>query len=185
MFIIGFVLIFIAPLKVKATYNKTVKTLDRETISFDVFEPKRTGVNKKAIILRHGIMSIKEMLKRYAVEFAAASFVAAPFDLREHGQSTRKLDRDLLTNDINAIISYLNGRSDIGTKSIGYFGFSMGGFPGIQVVGEYTDFQCFIGAGTRLPQDKRRENSTNVLNILMIVQKFDKVIDSNELKENL
>ncbi|MBA7536515.1 hypothetical protein ES705_28779 [subsurface metagenome] len=185
IFVVGTVLMFILPLNVKATYNKTVKTVDGETISFNVFEPKRTGVNKKAIILGHGIMSNKEMLKGYAIEFAAAGFVAVPFDFRGHGQSTGELDRDLLTNDINAIVSYLNSRPDINTSALGYFGFSMGGFPGIEVVSESTDFQCFIGAGTRLPQDMRKGNSTNPLNILMIVGRFDEVINTNELKENL
>ena len=80
-------------------------------------------INKKAIILGHGIMSNKEMLKGYAIEFAAAGFVAVPFDFRGHGQSTGELDRDLLTNDINAIVSYLNSRPDINTSALGYFGF--------------------------------------------------------------
>ena len=185
IFIVFTVLIFVMPFNVKATYNKTVKTIDGETISFNVFEPKGAGVNKKAIILGHGIMSNKEMLKGYAIEFAAAGFVAVPFDFRGHGQSTGELDRDLLTNDINAIVSYLNSRSDINASALGYFGFSMGGFPGIEVVSESTDFQCFIGAGTRLPQDRRKGNSTNPLNILMIVGRFDEVINTNELKENL
>jgi len=185
IFIVGTVFIFIIPFNVKIMYNKTVKTVDGVTIAFNVFEPKRAGLNKKAIILGHGIMSNKEMLKDYAIEFAAAGFVAVPFDFRGHGQSTGELDIDLLTNDINAIISYLNSRSDINTSTLGYFGFSMGGFPGIEIVSESTDFQCFIGAGTRLPQGKRRGNSTNPLNILMIVGRFDEVINTNELKENL
>ncbi|MFX0082481.1 MAG: alpha/beta hydrolase [Candidatus Hodarchaeota archaeon] len=185
LFILGTVLIFIIPFDVKATYNKTVKTIDGEIISFNVFEPKRTGANKTAIILGHGIMSNKEMLKGYAIELAAAGFVAVPFDFRGHGQSTGELNRNLLNNDINAIVSYLNGRSDIDTSSLGYFGFSMGGFPGIEVVSDSTDFKCFIGAGTRLPQNKRRGNSTYPLNILMIVGRFDEVINTNELKENL
>jgi dienelactone hydrolase len=185
LFILGTVLIFIIPLDVKATYNKTVKTIDGEIISFNVFEPKRTGVNKTAIILGHGIMSNKEMLKGYAIELAAAGFVAVPFDFRGHGQSTGELNRDLLTHDINAIVSYLNSRADIDISSLGYFGFSMGGFPGIEVVSNSTDFECFIGAGTRLPQNKRKGNSSYPLNILMIVGRFDEVINTNELKENL
>jgi dienelactone hydrolase/membrane protease YdiL (CAAX protease family) len=185
IFIVGTVFIFIIPFNVKATYNKTVKTVDGETIAFNVFEPKRAGVNKKAIILGHGIMSNKEMLRDYAIEFAAAGFVAVPFDFRGHGQSSGELDRDLLSNDINAIVSYLNSRSDINSSSLGYFGFSMGGFPGIEIASESIDFQCFIGAGTRLPQGKRKGNSTNPLNILMIVGRFDEVINTNELKENL
>ena len=64
IFILGTVFIFIIPFDVKATYNKTVKTIDGETISFNVFEPKRTGVNKKAIILGHGIKVMQSNLLR-------------------------------------------------------------------------------------------------------------------------
>ncbi|MFX1374245.1 MAG: alpha/beta hydrolase [Promethearchaeota archaeon] len=185
IFILGTVLMFILPVNVKATYGKTVKTVDKETISFNVFEPKRAEINKKAIILGHGIMSNKEMLKGFAIELAAAGFVAIPFDFRGHGQSTGELERDLLINDINAIISYLNTRSDINTSSLGYFGFSMGGGPGIEVVNQSTDFRCFIGAGTNLPIDVRKGNSTHPLNILMIVSRYDEVIKIKDLKEGL
>ncbi|MFX1425330.1 MAG: serine aminopeptidase domain-containing protein [Promethearchaeota archaeon] len=185
IFIIGTVLMLILPVNVKAIYNKTVKTVDGEIISFNVFEPRRPGVNKKAIILGHGIMSNKEMLKGFAIELAAAGFVAVPLDFRGHGQSTGELKRDLLINDINAIISYLNARSDINTSALGYFGFSMGGFPGIEIVNQSTDFRCFIGAGTRLPNDVRKGNSTHPLNILMILGRYDEVITPEELKEGL
>lgn len=185
IFVVGTVLMFILPLNVKATYNKTVKTVDGETISFNVFEPKRTGVNKKAIILGHGIMSNKEMLKGFAIELAAAGFVAVTLDFRGHGQSTGELERDLLTNDINAIISYLNARSDINTSALGYFGFSMGGGPGIEIVNQSTDFRCFIGAGTWLPNDVRKGNSTDPLNILMILGRYDELITPEDLKEGL
>ncbi|MBY8991623.1 MAG: alpha/beta hydrolase [Candidatus Lokiarchaeota archaeon] len=185
IFVVGTVLMFILPLNVKATYNKTVKTVDGETISFNVFEPKRTGVNKKAIILGHGIMSNKEMLKGFAIELAAAGFVAVTLDFRGHGQSTGELERDLLTNDINAIVSYLNARSDINTSALGYFGFSMGGGPGIEIVNQSTDFRCFIGAGTWLPNDVRKGNSTDPLNILMILGRYDELITPEDLKEGL
>ncbi|KKK85216.1 hypothetical protein LCGC14_2775530, partial [marine sediment metagenome] len=185
IFTIGTVLMFIFPLNVKATYGLTVKTIDGEIISFNVFEPKRGGTNKKAVILGHGIMSNKEMLKGYAIELAAAGFIAVPFDFRGHGQSSGELKRDLLTNDIDAIISYLSSRPDIDTTSLGYFGFSMGGFPGIQVVNESTDFKCFIGAGTRLPNNIRKGNSSDPLNILMILGRYDELIDPIDLKEGL
>ncbi|MHA1932508.1 MAG: alpha/beta hydrolase, partial [Promethearchaeota archaeon] len=116
IFITGTVLILIIPLGVKSTYGQTVQTTDGVTISFNVFEPKTGGVNKKAIILGHGVMSNKEMLNDYAIEFAAAGFVAVPFDFRGHGQSTGEHRSGSLTNDIDAIVSYLNTRSDIDTS---------------------------------------------------------------------
>jgi len=185
VFITGTVLILIIPFGVKSIYGQTVQTTDGVTISFNVFEPKRGGVNKKAVILGHGIMSNKEMLKGYAIELAAAGFVAVPFDFRGHGQSTGELDRGSLTTDINAIISYLNSRSDINTSALGYFGFSMGGFPGIQIVNSSTNFKCFIGAATWLPEEVRKGNSTDPLNILMIVGRYDELIKPEDLKIGL
>ena len=183
-FLIGTILMFITPIGVKSTYGKTVRTTDGVTITFNVFEPSRGGSNKKAIILGHGVMSNKEMLKGFAVEFAAAGFVAIPFDFRGHGQSTGDHTRGSLTNDIYAIISYLNTRSDIDTSNLAYFGFSMGGL-GQKVVNESTDFKCFIGAGTWLNSTVRKGDSTNPLNILMILGRYDELITPNDLKEVL
>ena len=104
IFVIGTVLIFIIPIGVKATYNKTVQTSDGITVSFNVFEPKISGTNKKAVILGHGVMSNKEMLKDFGIEFAAAGFVAVPFDFRGHGQSTGEHRWGSLTNDILALV---------------------------------------------------------------------------------
>ncbi|MHA2120923.1 MAG: alpha/beta hydrolase, partial [Promethearchaeota archaeon] len=185
IFVIGTVLIFITPLGIKSTYSQTVRTSDGETISFNVFEPKRGGVGKTAIILGHGIMSNKEMLKGFAIDLAAAGFVAVPFDFRGHGQSSGILERDSLTNDIDAIRSYLSSRSDIDTSSLGYFGFSMGGGPGIEVVNESTDFKCFVGAGTWLPEQVRKGNIINPLNILMILGRYDELITPADLKIGL
>ncbi|MHA2397616.1 MAG: serine aminopeptidase domain-containing protein [Promethearchaeota archaeon] len=185
IFVIGTVLIFITPLGIKSTYGQTVRTNDGETIVFNVFEPKRGGVGKTAIILGHGVMSNKEMLKGFAIELAAAGFVAIPFDFRGHGQSSGILERNLLTNDIDAIRSYLSGRSDIDTSSLGYFGFSMGGGPGIEVVNESTDFKCFVGAGTWLPTQVRKGTNSDPLNILMILGRYDELIMPADLKIGL
>lgn len=183
-FIIGTVLIFITPIGIKSTYGKTVTTSDGVTISFNVFEPKNGGTNKKAVILGHGVMSNKEMLKDFAIEFAAAGFVAIPFDFRGHGQSTGEHRWGSLTNDIQAIVSYLNTRPDIDTSNLAYLGYSMGGV-GIQVVNESTDFKCFIGAGTRFPTDVRKGNSAAPLNILMILGRYDELISPKDLKVGL
>ncbi len=183
-FVIGTVLIFITPIGVKATYNQTVQTSDGVTISFNVFEPDTDGSNKKAIILGHGVMSNKEMLKSFAIEFAAAGFVAVPFDFRGHGQSTGDHRSGSLTNDIQAIISYLGSRSDIDSSNLGYLGYSMGGV-GLSIVNESTNFKCFIGAGTWLPTNIRKGNSTAPLNILMLLGRYDELITPEDLKIGL
>ena len=185
VFIIGTVLILTIPFDVKSTYGQTVQTTDGVTISFNVFEPRRTGLNKKAVILGHGSMSNKEMLTGNAIELAAAGFVAVTFDFRGHGQSTGTPEWESFTNDIDAIVSYLNSRADINTSALGYFGFSMGGFPGMQIVNESTDFHCFIGAATWLPEGVRKGNSTHPLNILMILGRYDELITPEDLKVGL
>ncbi|MFX0106270.1 MAG: alpha/beta hydrolase, partial [Candidatus Hodarchaeota archaeon] len=187
IFVIGTILIFMIPLGVKSTYNQTVQTSDGVTISFNVFEPNRDGLNKKAIILGHGVMSNKEMLKDFALEFAAAGFVAVPFDFRGHGQSTGEHRWGSLTNDIQAIISYLESRPDIDITNLSYLGYSMGGV-GLTIVNESTNFKCFIGAGTRLPEDSerlRKGNSTTPFNILMLLGRYDELITPEDLKVRL
>ncbi|MHA1257797.1 MAG: alpha/beta hydrolase, partial [Promethearchaeota archaeon] len=113
MFLVGTFLIFTTPSSIKVRYGLTTLTKDGETISFNVFEPDNDNKNKKAIIIGHGIMANKEFMKGYAIELAAAGFVAVPFDFRGHGQSSGELNRNLLINDVKAIKAYLASRGDI------------------------------------------------------------------------
>ncbi|MFW9999081.1 MAG: alpha/beta hydrolase [Candidatus Hodarchaeota archaeon] len=183
IFVIGTVLIFVIPISVKATYNQTAQTTDGVTISFNVFEPSTSGMNKPAFILGHGSMANKEMMKGYAIELAAAGFVAIPFDFRGHGQSTSG-NTSAMFNDVIAIKEYLNTRADIDMNSLGYIGYSMGGL-GQSVVHVDPSFKCFIGVGTWLYPTLRTGNLTNPLNVLMIQALFDEAIELGELKESL
>ncbi len=126
LFVVGIILIFTTPSSIKITYNQTVETSDGETISFNVFEPIHNEKKKKAVIIGHGIMVNKEMLKGYAIELACAGFVAVPFDFRGHGQSSGELDYSKLVNDVKAIKAYLYSRGDIDMDSLGIIGYSMG-----------------------------------------------------------
>jgi len=176
IFTIGTVFIFITPLSVKSTYGLSTQTSDGVTISFNIFEPSSGGLNKPAIIIGHGSMVNKEMVKGYALELAAAGFVAVPFDFRGHGQSTM-VEPDNKTKDIIAIKEYLNTeRSDIDMNSLGYIGYSMGGL-GQQLIHQDPAFKCFIGIGTWLYPTLRNGNSTNPLNVLMIQAVFDEAVE--------
>jgi len=183
IFTIGTVFIFITPLSVKSTYGIPTQTSDGVTISFNVFEPSNGGLNKPAIIIGHGVMVNKEMLKGYALELAAAGFVAVPFDFRGHGQSTM-VEPDNKTKDIIAIKEYLNTRGDIDMNSLGYIGYSMGGL-GQGLIHDDLSFKCFIGIGTWLYPTLRSGNSTNPLNVLMIQALFDEAVELPALKESL
>jgi len=183
IFTIGTVLIFITPLSVKSTYGLSTQTSDGVTISFNVFEPSSGGLNKPAIIIGHGSMTNKEMLKGYALELAAAGFVAVPFDFRGHGQSTM-VEPDNKTKDIIAIKQYLSTRGDIDMNSTGYIGYSMGGL-GQELIHYDLSFKCFIGIGTWLYPNLRNGSLANPLNVLMIKAQFDELIELSGLKESL
>jgi len=174
LFIIGTVLIILTPLSVKSSYYLTTQTSDGETISFNIFEPVHsTETKKKAVIIGHGFMANKEFMKGYAIELAAAGFVAVPFDFRGHGMSTGNLERGSLLLDVEAIVNYLNtSRTDIDMDNLAYIGYSMGGGPGNAIVNQTTIFKAFVGVGTGLG-NIRRGNSSNPLNVLMIYAKFD------------
>ena len=183
IFTIGTVFIFITPLSVKSTYGLSTQTSDGVTISFNVFEPSSGGLNKPAIIIGHGSMVNKEMVKGYALELAAVGFVAIPFDFRGHGQSSM-VEPDNKTKDVIAIKEYLNNRGDIDMNSLGYIGYSMGGL-GQELIHQDLAFTCFIGIGTWLYPTLRDGDSTNPLNVLMIQALFDEAVELPALKQSL
>ena len=185
LFVLGTIFIFITPFSVKSSYNNSVETSDGVIISFNVFEPRVSPEpNKKAVIIGHGFEANKEFMKGYALELAAAGFVAVTFDFRGHGQSTGSLDRGNLINDVEAVIGYLTTRTDIDMNNLAYIGYSMGGGPGNIIVNQSTDFKAFIGVGTGLG-NIRKGNSTDPLNVLMIKAKFDEVQELSDLKESV
>ena len=183
IFTIGTVFIFITPLSVKSTYGKSTETSDGVTISYNIFEPTNGGSNKPAIIIGHGSMVNKEMMKGYALELAAAGFVVVPFDFRGHGQSTM-VEPDNKTLDIIAIKEELSLKGDIDMNSLGYIGYSMGGL-GQGLIHNDPSFKCFIGIGTWLYPTLRAGNSTNPLNVLMIQALFDEAVELSGLKVSL
>lgn len=183
IFAIGSVLMFTTPVSVKATYGLTAQTDDGVSISFNVFEPVTPAApgTRPAIIIGHGIMVNKEMLKGYALEFAAAGFVAVPFDFRAHGQSTGGFDnRTAMVKDIEAIKNYLSTRADVDTTNLGYLGYSMGGL-GQYLIDSDTDFKCFIGVGTWLYDTLRKGNPSDPLDVLMIIARFDEAVQPSDL----
>ncbi|MBD3254530.1 MAG: alpha/beta fold hydrolase, partial [Candidatus Lokiarchaeota archaeon] len=134
LFIIGTILIFITPTSVKIRYNLTAETKDKEHISFNTYQPIESDKRMKAIIIGHGIMVNKEILKDFAIELAASGFFVVTCDFRGHGLSTGELNRGLLVNDVKAIKKYLERRDDIDNDNLGYVGYSMGGGPGNKIV---------------------------------------------------
>jgi len=189
IFLLGTILMFITPTSVKVTYGGIATTSDGEDIVFSVFEPVgRESEKKPAVIIAHGFMANKEIMKGYGIELAAAGFVAVTFDFRGHGQSSGTLDRGNLIEDVLAVKQYLSERGDINMSNLGYIGYSMGGGPGNEIIKSDTDFKCFIGVGTSLPSnasDIRIGNSTHPLNVLIIQAKFDEAVELPVSKQGI
>ncbi|MFX0010323.1 MAG: alpha/beta hydrolase [Candidatus Hermodarchaeota archaeon] len=183
IYITGTVLIFTVPFSVKSTYGLTTVTDDGVTISFNIFEPQGGATTKPAFLIGHGSMVNKEMVKDYALELAAAGFVAVPFDFRGHGQSGSGGTNNM-TKDVVAIREYLRARGGIDMNSLGYIGYSMGGL-GQELIEVDISFRCFIGIGTWLNPNLRKGDSTHPLNVLMIQALFDEAIDLLTLKNGL
>ncbi len=186
LFILGTVLIFTTPSSVKITYGLVAETEDNERVAFNLFEPQNGNEEKKAVIIGHGVMCNKEMLKGYAIELAAAGFIAAPFDFRGHGQTSGELTRGQLIEDVKAVKKYL--MDEKGVKEFGIIGYSMGGGPANEIVKIDEDFKCFIGIGTGLPSEENetvKADSGQFLNVLMILAKYDEAFDINRLKEQM
>ncbi len=188
LFTVGTILIFTVPFNVKITYGLSVHTDDGVVISFNLFEPAgRETESKPAVIIGHGVMANKEFMKGYAIEIAAAGFVAVALDFRGHGQSTGELETSKLIHDVNAIINFLNTTTltTIDMNRLAYVGYSMGGGPGNIIVNTTNNFQCFVGVGTMLDVNMRLGNSTNPLNVLMINARFDEAITLETLKASM
>jgi pimeloyl-ACP methyl ester carboxylesterase len=181
IFAIGSILMNTTPPSVISTYELTTQTDDGVIISFNVFEPVTPAApgSRPVIILGHGSMVNKEMMKGYALEFASAGFVAIPFDFRGHGQSGDG-DRSLMVNDVEAIKDYLDTRTDVDANNVGYLGYSMGGL-GQYLINTDTDFKCFIGIGTGLYNSLRTGTSSDNLDVLMIIARYDEAVQPSRV----
>jgi dienelactone hydrolase len=172
-------------------------TEDGINIAFDVFEPANdNSLDKKAVILGHGICANKEFLRLISKDLAENGFVAVAFDFRGHGRSSGDfnfmgesiqeslsggnfngmpdLSFDTLIQDVMAIKEYLNSRGDIDMDNLGYLGYSMGGGVGFTLCAEDNAFRAFVGLAP-VP-DYMNTNLTNPQNLLVIVGKYDEAI---------
>ncbi len=202
LFLIGMIGFYTQPSEVKRSYNHYTFTDDDEKIYFDIFEPKKTDSTKKnAVIIGHGIIVNKEVMKLLALELARAGFVAVTFDFRGHGRSSGDINPagesfdfnhvlkggdvllavsfNFLTKDIRAIKDYLKQRGDINMTNLGFAGYSMAGGAAFHQLNHDTDFQAFVGIA---PQPElRRTDLTHPRNMLLLHAKYDEAIMYNSL----
>ncbi len=192
IFLVGIALFQFTPLEVKRTYNQFATTSDGVSICYDVFEPVNgPAENKPAVILGHGVIVNKEIMRLIALDLAKAGFVAVPFDFRGHGQSSGNVATSFhdetsagcsaspLENDILAICNYLGNRGDINMTNLGYVGYSMGGGAGFSLISHNNSFNAMVGLAPVPSFDCT--NTTNPRNLLLIVGKWDEAIDEESL----
>ncbi|OLS14926.1 MAG: alpha/beta hydrolase fold protein [Promethearchaeota archaeon CR_4] len=192
IFLAGIIVFHFVPVEVKRTYNQFTTTTDGVSICYDVFEPvNNLSTNKPAVILGHGIMVNKEIMRLIAIDLAKVGFVAVPFDFRGHGLSSGKLafsypieasttcEESPLEYDILAIKAYLNSRGDVDMKNLGYVGYSMGGGAGFALLSHDNDFNAMVGLAP-LPSYSCT-NLTNPRNLFLIVGQWDEAIDMDAL----
>lgn len=196
LFIVGTLGFFLTP-TINQSLNMFTETDDGVEIAFDVFEPKNDlSLNKKAVILGHGICANKEFMRLVSKDLAEHGFVAVPFDFRGHGRSSGDfnfmgesikdsfadgnfdqmpdLNFNTLLKDVQAIKTYLQNRGDIDMNNLGYLGYSMGGGVGFALCANDSDFKAFVGLAP-VP-DYMNTNLTNPQNLLVIVGQFDEAI---------
>jgi dienelactone hydrolase len=185
------------PSAVKRTYNQFVTTSDGVPICFDVFEPANSqATNKPAVIIGHGVIVNKEMMRLIALELAQNGFVVVAFDFRGHGQSGGALPASMaafftsssapssqnessLTLDVLAIKGYLASRGDINMTDLGYVGYSMGGGAGFELLNHDGDFRAMVGIAP--VSEANLVNVTTPRNLLLLVGGLDEAVPENGL----
>jgi dienelactone hydrolase len=196
MFLVSVLAFDATPASVIRTYNHLTYTSDGVPISFDVFEPANSHSNyKAAVIVGHGVIVNKEMMRLIALELAGNGIVAVAFDFRGHGQSggelpasstlfpgrnsTSSQTSSSLALDILAVKGYLASRGDINMTNLGYVGYSMGGGAGFELLSHDGDFNAMVGLAP-VP-DYNLVNTTTPRNLLLLVGGLDEAIPRNDL----
>jgi dipeptidyl aminopeptidase/acylaminoacyl peptidase len=120
----------IPPSEYRADFE-AVSFLSEDGITLKGWFVKPTHPHKPspAIIICHGVGANKSDFTELAVSLSGRGYFVLLFDFRAHGESSGS--RTSLgyheQKDIVAALGFLKGRSEINTKRIGIYGFSMGG----------------------------------------------------------
>ncbi len=198
------ILFNVFPVSVNRIYNQTTTTSDGVTLYFDIFEPIGGANPRTAIILGHGFMVNKEVMKLIAVDLASNGFLVVAFDFRSHGRSEGDfnfmadnfdfdefsieyllglLSNEALARDIMAMKHYLQERGDVDMDNLGYVGYSMGGGAGIAALANDSDFRAMVGLAPA--PDFLHTNLTRPQNLLVVVGKQDEAIPYGDLLKML
>ncbi|MFP4051235.1 MAG: alpha/beta hydrolase family protein [Thermoplasmata archaeon] len=162
---------------VKITRNKTVKTEDDVSISYDVYEPKHNDSKKYGVIIGHGFTSSKESMDLTALTLAKNDFVVITLDFRGHGRSGGTLDMgssdnsEGLTKDILAVKTYLDKREDVIHHDYGIIGHSMGGRAAFSACVKDDSFTTMAGIAPSIDHEFIEKDRPE--NLLIVSAEYD------------
>ncbi|MHA1730377.1 MAG: alpha/beta hydrolase [Promethearchaeota archaeon] len=204
-FIGGIVAFHTVPAGITRKYDQFTTTSDGLRVAYDVFEPtvpgggEGNGSGLPAVIVGHGIMVNKEVMRVVSLELARAGFLVIALDFRGHGSSSGDFSSVANTLDLASIVgggdadvtnvasfgalardveavkeNYLAKRGDVDMGNLGYVGYSMGGGAGFATLAEDGNFSAMVGIA---PVPSYEEvNASRPRNLLVVVGKFDQAI---------
>jgi dienelactone hydrolase len=209
IFISSNLLFYLLPTSIQRHYNLSTVTADGVSLKYDLYEPIdiEGSVKKPGIILAHGLMVNKDMMRFMAIELARDGFIVIAHDFRSHGASggnfnmmaqgivdsllhdapssnttgtfPASYNRSFLKADVDAIKAVLVAHPHVDPQNLGYLGFSMGAEAGFEILPYDPDFQATVGMGPTFNYDL--VNNTSPRNLLLLVGRFDEAIRIDKL----
>lgn len=137
----------IPPSEYRADYE-AVSFLSEDGITLKGWfvKPAHSHKPSPAIIICHGVGANKSDFTELAVSLSRRGYFVLLFDFRAHGESSGS--RTSLgfheQKDIVAALGFLKARSEINTKRIGIYGFSMGGSTAILTAAKTGAFSAIV-----------------------------------------
>jgi dipeptidyl aminopeptidase/acylaminoacyl peptidase len=139
--------LFAPPSAYKADYEDVVFTSgDGVTLKGWIVKPPRPHPTSPAIIICHGVGANKSDFTDLAAALSRRGYAVLLFDFRAHGESggSRTSLGYHEQKDVVSALNFLRGRSEIDSKRIGIYGFSMGGATAILAAASSRGFRAVV-----------------------------------------
>ena len=143
--------------------NVSFVTEDGVLLKGWLVKPEHLRAKMPAVIICHGVGANKSDFTELAAALSKRGYIVLLFDFRAHGESSGSRTSLGLheQEDIMAALQFLQNRSDIDSKRLGIYGFSMGGSAALLAAARTHAFSAVVAdsAFTSL-RDQAREAIT-------------------------
>jgi uncharacterized protein len=139
--------LFAPPSAYKADYEDVVFTSgDGVALKGWIVKPPRPHPTSPAIIICHGVGANKSDFTDLAADLSRRGYAVLLFDFRAHGESggSRTSLGYHEQKDVVSALNFLRGRSEIDSKRLGIYGFSMGGATAILAAAKTKAFSAVV-----------------------------------------